>query len=191
MPGLDDRRADEHVVPTLPEVDDDLFERAFVHAAVRDGDPCLGDELAEAGGGGVDRLDPVVDPEHLAFAEQLAADRLDRHAFVVLADVGEDRLAIGRGGLQQRQVTDADEAHLERAGDRGRRQREHVDVRLELLDLLLVLDTETLLLVDDQQAQVLERDVGREQAMGADDAVDLAGLQVVHDLLGLGGGQEP
>ena len=156
---LDDRRAHEHVEAALPEVDDDLLERALVHLPVGDGDARLGHQLAEAGRGGVDRLHPVVDPEHLALAEQLAPDRLDRDPLVVLADVGEDRLAIGRRGLQQRQVADADEAHLERARDRRGRQREHVDVGLELLHRLLVLDAEALLLVDDQQAEVLELDV--------------------------------
>ena len=45
---------------------------------------------------------------------------------------------------------------------------------LQLLDRLLVGDAEALLLVDDEQAEVLERDVLGEQAVGADDDVDLA-----------------
>ena len=40
---------------------------------------------------------------------------------------------------------------------------------------LLVRDAEALLLVDDQQAEILEHHVLRQQAMGADDDVDLAG----------------
>ena len=119
---LDDRRAHEHVVAALPEVDDHLLERAFVHLPVGDRDPCLGHELAQPGGGRIDRPHAVVDPEHLALAQQLAADRLDRDPLVVLADVGEDRLAVGGRGLQQRQVADADQAHLQRARDRRRRQ---------------------------------------------------------------------
>ena len=42
------------------------------------------------------------------------------------------------------------------------------------LELLLVLDAEALLLVDDDQAEVLERDLAREQAVRADDEVDRA-----------------
>ena len=61
-------------------------------------------------------------------------------------------------------------------------KRDHVDVGPQLLDLLLVLDAEALLLVDDQQAEVLELDVGGEQAMGADHAVDLAGAQPLDDV---------
>ena len=133
-----------------------LLQRAFVHLPVGDGDARLGHELAQPAGGHVDRLHPVVHPEHLALAEQLAADRLDRDALVVLADEREDRLAVGRRGLQQRQVADADEAHLQRARDRRGGQREHVDVELQLLHRLLGLHAEALLLVDHEQAEVLE-----------------------------------
>jgi hypothetical protein len=45
-------------------------------------------------------LHPVVHPEHLALAQQLAADRLG-DPLVVLADVGEDRLAVGRRVSEQ------------------------------------------------------------------------------------------
>ena len=83
-------------------------------------------------------LHPVVHEEDLALAQQLAADGLGDGPVVVLADVGEDRLALGRRRVEQREVADAGEAHLERARDRRGREREHVDVGLELLDLLLV-----------------------------------------------------
>ena len=93
---LDDRRAHEHVVLAFPEVEHDLLERAFVHLSVRDRDAGLGHELADAGGGVLDVHHAVVHEEHLAFAQQLAADRFADGAFVVRADVGEDRLALGR-----------------------------------------------------------------------------------------------
>ena len=47
----------------------------------------------------------------------------------------------------------------------------------QLLDRLLVADAEALLLVDDEQAEVLERDVLGQQPVGADDDVDLAGAR--------------
>ena len=174
---LDDGGAHQHVVAALPEVDHDLFEGAFVHLAVGDRDAGLGHELAQRLGALLDALHAVVHAEHLALAEQLATDRLDGDPLVVLADVGEDRLAVGRRGLQQRQVADADEAHLERARDRRGGEREHVDVVLQLLHRLLVLHAEALLLVDDEQAEVLELDASCEQPVRADDAVDLAGAR--------------
>ena len=61
---------------------------------------------------------------------------------------------------------------------------------LQLLDPLLVLHPEALLLVDHQQAEVVEAHVAVEQPVGADDDVDRAGAQPLHDLLGLGVGEE-
>ena len=77
-PGLDDRRADQHVEALLPEVEHHLLELVLAHLAVRRRDPRLGHELADPGGGLLDRLDPVVDEEDLALAQQLAADRRRR-----------------------------------------------------------------------------------------------------------------
>ena len=173
---LDDGRAHQHVVAALPEVDDDLLERALVHLPVGDGDPCLRHQLAQPLGALRDCLDAVVHPEDLALAQQFASHRLDGNALVVLADEGQDRLAVGGRRLQQREVADADEAHLERARDRRGAERQDVDVDLQLLHRLLGLHAESLLLVDDQQAEVLERDAVLQQPVGADDAVDLAGL---------------
>ena len=73
-PALDDRRADEHVVVALPEVEHDALEPSLVHLAVRDPDARLGHELAEVLGDELDVLDLVVHEEHLAFAEELAPD---------------------------------------------------------------------------------------------------------------------
>ena len=136
------------------------------------------------------RLHTVVHPEHLALAQQFATDGFDRDALVVAADEREDRLPVGRRCLQQRQVADADQAHLERARDGRGGEREHVDVVLQLLHRLLGLHAEALLLVDHQQPEILEHDAVLQQAMGADDAVDLAGLQALDDLLRLLRGEE-
>lgn len=175
--GLDDRGAHEHVELALPELEDHLLERALVHLPVGHGDARLGHELAQLTCLVLDVAHPVVHEEDLALAQQLPADGLGHGAVVVLADVGEDRLALGGRGVQQGEVSDAGEAHLERARDRGGRQGQHVDLVGELLDLLLVGDAEPLLLVDDEQAQVLELDVVGEEPVRADDAVDLAGAR--------------
>ena len=174
MPALDDRGADEHVVLALPEGDDDLLEGALVHLPVGDGDARLGHEVAHVLGGSLDVEHAVVDVEHLAFTEQLASDGLGHGAVVVLADVGEDRHAVGRRRVEQREVADAGEAHLQGARYRRGREREHVDAGLQRLDLLLVGHAEALLLVDHQQPEILEADVFAQQPVGADHHVDRA-----------------
>ena len=62
---------------------------------------------------------------------------------------------------------------------------EDVDGGAEGLEPLLVLDAEALLLVDDDQAEILELHVLLHQAMGADEDVDGAGGGVLEDLADL------
>ena len=188
---LDDRRAHEHVAAPLPEVVDDALEGPLVHLAVRDHDPGLGHELAHAPSDVLDVAHAVVHEERLALAEELTAQRLGDGALVELADVGEDRLAVRRRRLDHREVADAGERHLERARDGARREGEHVDAGREPLHRLFVGDAEALLLVDDEEPEVLERDVLGEQPVRADHDVDGAVRDAVDDRARLGVGEEP
>ncbi len=101
----------------------------------------------------VDRLDPVVQEERLAAARVLAQQRRLDELLVVLADVGLDRAAALRRGLDHADVADPGQRHLQRPRDRRRAHRDHVDLQLHLLEQLLLLDAEALLLVDDQQTR--------------------------------------
>ena len=71
------------------------------------------------------------------------------------------------------------------------REGQHVDPFGHLLDRLLVRHPEALLLVHDEQAETLERDVGRQQPMGTHDDVDRPVGQTVHHLTRLGRRKEP
>ena len=179
---LDDRGADEHVEALLPEVEHHLLELVLPHLPVRRRHPRLGHELADVRGGLLDRVDPVVDEEDLALAQQLAAYGGHDLAVLVGADVGQHRVPLlGRGG-DRRHLADAGDRHLERARDRRGAHGEHVDRGAQPLHLLLVLDAEALLLVDDDQPEVLHPDVGVEQPVGAHHDVDLAVREPVDDL---------
>ena len=129
----------------------------------------------------VDVLHAVVHVEHLPLAQELPTDGLGRRTFVVLAHVREDRLAVLGRGVHQRQVANAGQRHLERPRDRSRGERQHVDVGAQLLDQLLVLHAEALLLVDDEQAEVLELDVSGEEPVRRDDDVDRPVLHTLDD----------
>jgi hypothetical protein len=60
-------------------------------------------------------------------------------------------------------------------------ERQHVDRLPQSLEPLLVLDAETLLLVDDDQPQILELHVGADEPVRADDDVDAALRQPAQD----------
>ena len=167
---------------SLPEVEHRRPRRVLVHLSVADGDARLGDEALEPAALASDRLHAVVDEEDLPAARELAPDRRREEPLVERTDERPHGTAVGRRRLDDRQVADARQRHLERARDRRRRQRQDVDVDAHLAQLLLLRDAEAVLLVDDQQPEVLEPDVLREQAVRPDDDVDLPGLELRDDV---------
>jgi hypothetical protein len=94
----------------------------------------------------------------------------------ILGDERLDRKPPLRRRGDHREIADAFERHRERARDRRRGQRQHVDFRAQLLQLLLLPHAEPVLLVDDDKAQILEHDVGLDELVRADHEVDRAGL---------------
>ena len=80
-----------------------------------------------------------------------------------------------------REIADTEQRHLQGAGNGGSRQGKDIDLGLDLLNLLLVADPEPMLLVNDEQAQIVINHIFGEQAMSADDNIDLTGGQLLDD----------
>ena len=123
---------------------------------------------------GADVVDAVMDEIDLAVAIELAVNGALDDLAVEAADAGLDRLAVGRRGFEVGDIADAEQAHVQRARNRRGRESQHVDRGAQGLEPLLVFDAESLLLVDDDQSQVFERDVFLQDAVGADQDVDLS-----------------
>ena len=155
-----------------------------------DGEADLGDMVAQVGGDGVEVGDARDDVEGLAAAVVLAQQRLADGEGVELADVGADGEAVDRGGGDERELADAGEGELQGAGDGGGGEGEDVDVGAQRLQALLVGDAEVLLLVDDEEAEVLEGDALGEEGVGADDELDAAVGEAGAGLRGVLGGDE-
>ncbi len=170
---LDDRGGDEHVGLVGGEALHHRLELLLRHLPVRDHDARLGCRALHPLDRVVDRLHAVGDVVDLAAALELSPDGARDDVLVPLAHVHRDREAVGRRSVDDRHVAHAGKRHLQRARDRRRREREDVDLLAEVLQMLLVLDAEALLLVDDDEPEVLRRDVAREQAVRAHEHVDL------------------
>ena len=99
--------------------------------------------------------------------------------------IRQHRVAILRRGEDRRHLADARHRHLQRAGNRGRGHRQHVHVRAQRLDVLLVFHAEALLLVHDDQPQVLPVHARLQQAVGTDHDVHRAVGHAINNLLGL------
>ena len=124
-----------------------------------------------------------MDEVHLPAAFDLGANRARDDVGFELHHLRLNREPIARRRLDHRHVANADERHVQRPRDRRRRHRQHVDLLAQLLQPFLVRDAESLFLVHDEQAEIAELHVLREQPVRADDDVDLAGAELVEQLL--------
>ena len=109
------------------EGEHDLLEGPLGHLPVSDADAGAGHEPLDRPPDAVDVLHAVVDEVDLPAAVQLAEDRRPDQAVVARDDLGVDRPAVHRRGLEAADVPQAEQGHVQRAGDRRRRQRQHVD----------------------------------------------------------------
>ncbi len=122
----------------------------------------------------VNAVHAIVDEINLAAARDLLLDGGANQLVAVMRHHGVDGQAILGRRLDHRHVAQSGQRHVQRARNRRRAHGEHVHVVLELLDALLVAHAEALLFVHHQQAEILEHDVLRKDAMRADDDVHFA-----------------
>ncbi len=164
----------QHVELAVEERAHDVLERGRRHLAVGDGDAHLRHGLVEEGLGLGEILDARADIKGLAAAVALAQQRFAHHHRIERRDEGAHGEAVDRGRGDDRHLAHAGERELQGARDRRRGERQHMDLGAQLLELLLVADAKVLLLVDDDEAEILELDGLAEQRVGADDDVDRA-----------------
>ncbi len=156
---LDDRGAEQQLVPLLHEVVHHLFELSHPHLPMRNANGDLRNELFELSLHRADRLDPVVDEEDLASSLDFPLDRLANLRHVELDHEGADRPAILRGSGHDAHVSHSRHGHVQRARNGSGGEREHIHLCPQALDLFLVLDSEPLLFIHHQESEVLEADV--------------------------------
>jgi len=125
---LDDRGRDEHVRVAAQERVHPILELALAHLSVGDEEAQVREQLLQLFGRLVDRLDAVVQVERLAFSGGLALERCLDGVLVVLADRRPNRAAALRRRFDDRDVAQPRERHVQRARDRRRGEREHVDL---------------------------------------------------------------
>ena len=157
----------------------DVFQFVAVHLAVADDDPRVAARASAIFAATVWMVDhAVVQKENLSAAIQFALDGVANDALVVLRDDGFDRQPIVRRGFDRAHVARAGQREIKRARNGRGAQREHIHQLAQHLELFLVHHAEALLFVDDDQAEIFERDVVLHQPMRADDNIHRARGQI-------------
>ena len=184
---FDDRRAQQQIEAPMIEVDHQVLEIPLAHLAVTDAHLGLGEQRLQLAGEFLDRAHFVVHEIYLPAAAQLAQTRLAQRRPVPFDDEGLDGEPLRGGRGDQRQIAQAAESHVERTGNGSGGQRQHVDVGAQRLHPLLVTHPEAMLLIDDEQAEILEACVRVKQSVRGDHDVDGAPLQALDRRLRLPG----
>ncbi len=151
-----------------------FFEFAFAHLSVAYGDAGAGRERLEFGGYLPDSFNAVVHEIDLAAAIQLLFDSGLDHLFIPAGDYGLDRHSVFGWSFDDAHIAQTHQRHVQRARDGRGGHGEHVHLRADLLDALFVANSEALLFVNHKQTEIGEFHVFREQAVRADQDVNLA-----------------
>ena len=178
---LDDRRADQHIVATLEEVEHHPFKLALSKLTVAHTHVGLGHDVAQMVRHMVDALHPVMHEVDLTLTLKLAQDRLADERLVIGQHVGLDRHAILGRSVDHAQVTDARHRHVQGTRDRCGREGEDINFGAQMLEPLFVAHPEALLLVHHHQAQVFEGDVLAQNTVSSDDDVNFPTSQILQD----------
>ena len=180
---LDNRRADQKVKVPAGEAINRFFQPALRHLPVSIGDTRTGQSLSQFCCLSGQFTGVVVEIKDLAAAGYFAQDGLIDNALVILHHIGLNRASILRSFLKQGDIANAGEGHVQSSRDGGRRQCEHINVRVARFEHLLMVDPEALFFVDHEQAQIAELQFFREHAVRADKNVNRTIFHITQNLL--------
>ena len=172
--GFDDGGAEQDVRALRHEIAHYLFQVAFMHLTVGDGDARFGQQLFQHRLAVLDGFDFVMQEIHLSAALQFAQAGFANHRVVLAAHEGLDRKALLRCGGDDGEIAQAFQRHAERARDRRCRQRQHIDFGAQGFQRFFLAHAKAVLFIDDHQAETGELHFIRQQLVGADHDVDRA-----------------
>ena len=158
---LNDGSGHQHIKLASRKLLHHLLKRVAVHLPVRYAHARFAGRCLHAAHRLFDGAHAVRHVVHLPAARQLAPDCGTDQVGVPLPYVHLNRTAIVGRREDEAHVAHARQRHLHGARNRRCRKREHVDAFAQVLHLLFMAYTETLFLVDDDQAQVVRVHIAR------------------------------
>ncbi len=185
-PALDDAGGDQHVASAFGEGHEGGIDLLGCHPAMGRQDRQFRERLGERGCQGFEGRDPRHDDEALAIARFLAQQGRAEGRDVVGRHQGSDRSTAGRGRRHDAEVLQPDKRRLQGARNGRCRQGQDVDPLAEVAQPRLLGRAEPLLLVDDHEPEIRERDALGRDRMGADHDAKAAVGEAGPDAIGLG-----
>ena len=157
--GLNDGGGYQNVNLVLLESEHDVFYLTSTHLAVSHTHASFRRSLLHASHRFINSGHAVGHVVHLSFSLQLTPNSCGNKIWVVLAHHYLNRLSARRRRQNQAHVTNSAHGHLHGARNWRCRERQHIYLLAHVFELLFVLHTKALFLVNDNQAQVVWIDV--------------------------------
>ena len=127
-------------------------------------------------------VNPVIDIINLSAPLHLALDRLADGFFIIFHDKGLNRQAVHRCLLQKAHITNADQAHMQGSRNGRSSKRKNINIGFHLLDLFLMGNAKSLLLVNDQKTQILILNFLGKEPVGSDHNIHQSLFQIRNGL---------
>ena len=162
----------------------------LAHLAVGIAYACFWHESGEPFFEDIHGFDIVIDEIHLSAAGDLLEYRLTDESVGIFGYIGLHRITRFGRSIYNAHIPNAAHAHMERARYGRGGERQHIDTAFQLLDLLLMVHSETLFLINDKKPEVVECDILSKQAVRTDDDVYIAFFQFFLDLFAFSRGLE-
>ena len=175
---------------TINKVCHDPFQLMLMHLSMSKGNHCIRHQFLDPCCHLINIRYTIVYIVHLAFSRQLSVDRFPDHFLIVFHYISLDRCTVHRRFFQHTHIPDPCKAHMQCPWDRCCSQSHNIYIFLQLLDLLFMSHTETLLLINDQKTQIFKLQILRKHSVGTDYNVHHTFSQVFQCLFLLGWGTE-
>ena len=163
------------------ELQHHIFQFTFSHLPVPHDNPRLRNQRLQLRRNLPDALHAIVDEINLPAALQFLLQRRLNQFFIPARDHGLNRHAIFGRRFNHAHVAQSHQRHVQRARNRCRRHGQHVHLFAHLLDAFFVPHAETLFFVHNQQSEIGKFQILRQQAVRADQNVDLPGLRLLQN----------
>lgn len=140
----------------MVEIVHDPFQLTFTHLPVAYSDSRFRYQFRQPLCGFLNIFDVIIQIVNLTAAQDFTQNRFPYYQAIILANKGFYRQTTGRGSGDNGEIAHTAHRHIQRPRDRRRRERQNIDIGAHRLNSLFVAHAETVLFIDNQQAEVVQ-----------------------------------
>ena len=171
---FNDSSAKQYIILVLRILQHNWFQSFCVHLTVSNGNTGIWYNFLKLRGKFINHLNSVVKEEYLTVTLHLVVNCVSDISLIVLPDVGFDWQPVHWSRIDNRHVFYAWQRHVKRSRDWSCRHTQNINVFSQHFEFFLVFYAKPVLLIDYQQAQILEHNIILQKPVCANNNVNFA-----------------